>query len=377
MEFLEGKTLRDVLQERATLPIDEALSIALQVARGVTAAHEVNVVHRDIKPENIFCTSFGTVKVLDLGLAKIIGFDSKETDPNGLIGTAAYMAPEQLDGLPADARSDVYSLGLVTYECLAGFHPLVPDGIWPSREEIALRQLTFDPPLLRHLPRAAWQVVARATHKNPAFRYASMQEFAAALHRLRHQLGATASSEPGSSPAPGRPRQARAVTSRWSGGTLVRRHPMLIGAVVGLSTAAALFAWRARPGPMAGPAAPPAVTSGVVTTAAPTPPEPLARHPNPSLLPTAAPPAAVAPPASVPPPDRTAPLPDRPARLAEQTAATLAPAGSTFAPANEPAPPPRRPSSEASRSPQAPAGAKERSRRAASPPAERMPSSGL
>src|SRR5689334_14850667 len=115
MEFLQGHTLRDVLVERGALSIREALSILIQIALGVGAAHEVNVVHRDLKPENIFCTSDGAVKVLDLGLAKFIGYDLKETDPakTGMIGTAAYIAPERLDGLPIDARCDVYALGLI------------------------------------------------------------------------------------------------------------------------------------------------------------------------------------------------------------------------------------------------------------------------
>jgi eukaryotic-like serine/threonine-protein kinase len=310
MEFLEGKSLREVLQERVTLPIREALSILSQVAHGVTAAHDVNVVHRDIKPENIFCTSFGTVKVLDLGLAKIIGFDAKATDPEGLIGTAAYMSPEQLEGLPADARSDVYSLGLVAYECLAGFHALVPDGIWPSRDEIALRQLTYEPRPLRELPRPLWQVIARATHKNPAYRYASMEEFAAALHKIRHELG-TGSSDPGPDPAVKAMREAaskyaRGPAAQATPGPLRRvltRYPLLIGAGIGLAAAVTIFALRARnasapansavsesavPASSAAPATPAIATPTTAITAA----SAAAANAAPLPPPTAAPPAA-------------------------------------------------------------------------------------
>jgi serine/threonine-protein kinase len=301
MEFLEGKSLREVLQERVTLPIREALSILSQVAHGVTAAHDVNVVHRDIKPENIFCTSFGTVKVLDLGLAKIIGFDAKATDPEGLIGTAAYMSPEQLEGLPADARSDVYSLGLVAYECFAGFHALVPDGIWPSRDEIALRQLTYEPRPLRELPRPLWQVIARATHKNPAYRYASMEEFAAALHKIRHELGAgTGASDPGPDPAArasrGAEKPARGTAGHAAPGrvrTLLTRYPMFIGASIGLAAAVSIFAMRARN--TAAPTTPAASDIAVAAPSAPPVAPPVA--PPPAAVTNAPPPASAAPPA--------------------------------------------------------------------------------
>lgn len=191
MELLRGRTLRELLEERGRLPLREALSILSQVAHGVSTAHDVNVVHRDLKPENIFCTSDGAVKVLDLGLSKFVGHDPDETDDAvvGPIGTAAYISPERLDGIPADPRSDIYSLGLIAYECLAGRHPMVPDGVWPSRQEIALRQLTYSPARLMELPPELWATVARAIHKNPERRFSSMDEVAAALHRVRHQLG--------------------------------------------------------------------------------------------------------------------------------------------------------------------------------------------
>jgi serine/threonine protein kinase len=193
MELLEGRTLRELLEERGRLPIREALSILSQVAQGVSAAHDVNVIHRDLKPENIFCTSDGAVKVLDLGLAKFVGHDPRETNDAivGPIGTAAYISPERLDGMPVDVRCDIYSLGLIAYECLAGRHPMVPDGVWPSRQEIALRQLTFCPAPIPELPSGLWAAVARAIDKNPERRFSSMDEVAAELCRIRHELGET------------------------------------------------------------------------------------------------------------------------------------------------------------------------------------------
>ncbi len=362
MEFLDGKSLREVLQERATLPIREALSILSQVAHGVTAAHDVNVVHRDIKPENIFCTSFGTVKVLDLGLAKIIGFDSKSTDPEGLIGTAAYMSPEQLEGLPADARSDVYSLGLVAYECLAGFHALVPDGIWPSRDEIALRQLTYEPRPLRELPRPLWQVVARATHKNPAYRYASMEEFAAALHKVRHELGAAGTSDPG--PDPGaKPNGKNAGTTagvsldapRSSLRKVITRYPMFIGAGIGLAAAVSIFVLRARD------ATSPSTTAATETAVAPS----NAATPNtPAAAPAPPPAAAPAPPPSV---GNTAPS----AVATAPAVATPAPPATTAAAASAATSP------ASGRSSAETAKAKPASETEPRKPASKMPSAGL
>jgi tRNA A-37 threonylcarbamoyl transferase component Bud32 len=189
MELLEGRTLREILVERGRLPARDALSLVCQVAQGVSAAHDVNVIHRDLKPENIFCTVDGAVKVLDLGLAKFIGHDLKETDPGPApIGTAAYISPERLQGKPGDARGDIYSLGLIAYECLAGWHPLVPEGVWPSKDEVALRQLTYEPEPLRGYPPELWAAVACAIDKDPERRYASMDELVAVLHRVRHEL---------------------------------------------------------------------------------------------------------------------------------------------------------------------------------------------
>jgi serine/threonine-protein kinase len=359
MEFLQGHTLRDVLVERGKLPIREALSIVIQISLGVGAAHEVNVVHRDLKPENIFCTSDGAVKVLDLGLAKFIGYDLKETDPakTGMIGTAAYIAPERLDGLPIDARCDIYALGLIAYECIAGFHPLVPDGVWPSSEEIALRQLTFDPPALRHLPADVWGAIARAMHKDRERRFATMDQFAATLHGIRDGLSTNDVPSPRPSGAPAsRPRSApaSAVASAGSAVSLeaqvvprvpamdpasarpsivetVLRYPVMAGAVIGLVGAFGLFFWRrshhapsgaagtsvahaaaAVPAPMP---APPLVTPSVAAASANalapmrTPPTPAPPAVTTSPAPSAAPSPVAAPaaPAPVPPPEPAAP----------------------------------------------------------------------
>ncbi|MDL1951921.1 serine/threonine protein kinase, partial [Acidobacteria bacterium ACD] len=129
-ELLEGETLRARLDAGPVLP-RQAVDVALQVARGLSAAHGKGIVHRDLKPENVFLTSDGHVKVLDFGLAKrteptgteeetAVSPSSGQTQPGTVLGTTGYMSPEQARGLPSDARSDVFSFGALLYELLSG-----------------------------------------------------------------------------------------------------------------------------------------------------------------------------------------------------------------------------------------------------------------
>src|SRR5258706_12915791 len=128
-ELLEGETLRQRLSG-APMPARKALETAGQIADGLTAAHEHGIVHRDLKPENVFLTEDGRVKILDFGLARVLPDASEEagssvltasqTKPGTVMGSAAYMSPEQVRGLPVDARSDIFSLGSVLYEMVAG-----------------------------------------------------------------------------------------------------------------------------------------------------------------------------------------------------------------------------------------------------------------
>jgi serine/threonine protein kinase len=203
MELLNGQNLRDLLKLRRRLPPKEALELVAQVADGVAAAHEINVVHRDLKPENIFCTGNGMAKVLDLGTAKFAGENapSTQTAYGTVIGTAAYIAPERLLGEPGDTRGDIYALGLVLYECIAGHHPLVPSGEWPSPAEIAARQVTFHPRPVAGVPDAVSSVIAKAIHKKPERRYKTMREMALALRRARMSLMAQPSVPPQALPA--------------------------------------------------------------------------------------------------------------------------------------------------------------------------------
>src|SRR5258705_2929145 len=130
-ELLEGETVREQLNG-AALPVRKAIEYALQIARGLAAAHEKGIVHRDLKPENLFVTKDGRVKILDFGLAKLIEPSNgsqaltdlptrkHNTAPGTVMGTVGYMSPEQVRGQPVDHRSDIFSLGLILYEMLAG-----------------------------------------------------------------------------------------------------------------------------------------------------------------------------------------------------------------------------------------------------------------
>src|SRR5271165_6030229 len=127
MELLEGETLRERLN-RGALPVRKAVDIGTQIAYGLAAAHERGIVHRDLKPENIYLTKDGHTKLLDFGLAKDqaseagagVTVTSAQTTPGTVMGTVGYMSPEQVRGLPADHRSDIFSFGTVLYEMLAG-----------------------------------------------------------------------------------------------------------------------------------------------------------------------------------------------------------------------------------------------------------------
>src|SRR2546429_6145695 len=183
MPYVEGKSLRERLDQETQLPLDDALTIARQVAGALAYAHQHDVVHRDTKPENILLES-GEAVVADFGIARAItaaGGD-KLTQTGIAIGTPLYMSPEQAAGGGAiDGRSDVYSLGCVLYEMLAG-HPPFSGGT----AQAILARHTVDPvPPLRTaratVPTAVEQALGRALAKLPADRYATALQFAEAL----------------------------------------------------------------------------------------------------------------------------------------------------------------------------------------------------
>ena len=182
MELVEGRTLRFVLDQRGTLPIDRAVNIAATVADALHAAHSTGVVHRDVKPANIILGKDGSIKITDFGIAKS-DFSVDLTQAGTYVGTARYVAPEQVRGEAATARSDVYALGTVLFESLVGHSPFVAD----HDDALALARLHRDPPLVRaarpDVSPALEAVIARALAREPGDRFATAAQFGDALRR--------------------------------------------------------------------------------------------------------------------------------------------------------------------------------------------------
>src|SRR5262249_17617724 len=190
----EGETLRGRIGGGA-LPARKAIDYALQIARGLAAAHEKGIVHRDLKPENIFITRDGRVKILDFGLAKLtetaegqsktnIPTRRIDTDPGTVLGTVGYMSPEQVCGRPVDHRADIFSFGAILYEMLTGkraFHG-------ESAAETMSAILREDPPDLsqsnKSIAPALERVVRHCLEKSPEERFHSASDLAFAIEAL-------------------------------------------------------------------------------------------------------------------------------------------------------------------------------------------------
>lgn len=194
MELVRGEDLRRLLRRRGPLPVDHALPIVVAAAAAVDAAHREGVLHRDLKPENIvvldrvdqpvLSSVDGTVKVLDFGVAKVVAPD-RAADETGLrtltgagviVGTPAYMAPEQLRGDSVDVRSDVFSLGVIAYETLTGDLPFGGASIWEIGERQAQRMKPMTPPAGGVRPQVE-KAITRALSFDPAQRHASAADF--------------------------------------------------------------------------------------------------------------------------------------------------------------------------------------------------------
>ena len=190
MELVRGRTLRDLLSARGRLTVAEAFAVLDPVLAGLTAAHRAGIVHRDIKPENVLIGVDGVVKVADFGLARAVVGTGQTSQTGGvLIGTVAYLSPEQLERGRADARSDIYAAGIVLYEMLTGHPPFGGD----TPLAVAYQHVHHDVPApSAAVPGLPWQVdelVARSTRRDPAGRPIDAGALLAELSDVRKDLG--------------------------------------------------------------------------------------------------------------------------------------------------------------------------------------------
>jgi len=198
-EFIDGETLRQRIRN-APLKIGEAIDVAAQIASALSAAHAANIVHRDIKPENIMLRRDGIVKVLDFGLAKLterLPRDSVDTeaptsfktDPGTVMGTAIYMSPEQARGLQVDARTDIFSLGVLIYEMVAARLPF--EGANTNEILASILSEKEPPPLARYareVPAELERILAKALRKEQEKRYQTTKDLLLDLQSLKQQL---------------------------------------------------------------------------------------------------------------------------------------------------------------------------------------------
>ncbi len=193
LEFVRGVSLDNVIQQRGVISADQAVPIFCQVLDGIQHAHEWGIIHRDIKPANMMLTEKGTLKVLDFGIARILG-TARMTRQGNIIGTIEYMSPEQVRGMETDARSDIYSLGMLLYEMLTGRCP------FDMQNEFELMKAQIEqyplPPrqLNPAIPEVVEQAIWRSIQKDPAQRFQSASDFRAFL--LTAGFAATGRLEP-------------------------------------------------------------------------------------------------------------------------------------------------------------------------------------
>jgi Tol biopolymer transport system component len=244
-ECLEGRSLRERLKA-GSMSVGEATAVALGVAQGLTAAHERGITHRDLKPENTFLKSDGGTKLLDFGLAKLklpapnARADADDTALSMVAGTAAYMAPEQARGEPADPRSDLFALGVMMYEMLGGKHPFRGTSVFETLHAI----LTRDPADLLEVndrvPPALARIVMRLLQKSPDARFQSARDLAWSLSQATEPPARAAADRNGAQPA----------------AAVRKRRQLLFAVPLAVAAAVAVGWWLASRYPQAAPAGP-------------------------------------------------------------------------------------------------------------------------
>ncbi|MBD0022628.1 protein kinase [Gordonia pseudamarae] len=195
MELVEGGSLRELLRERGPMPPHAVVAVADPVLGALGTAHRAGLVHRDVKPENVLISDDGEVKVADFGLVRAVA-EAGVTSASVILGTAAYLSPEQVESTTADARSDVYSTGVLLFEMLTGRTPFRGD----TPLSLAYQRLSYDVPapgdVIAGVPEELDEVVLRATERNPALRYPDGFAMQEAIVRAADELGLPAFTVP-------------------------------------------------------------------------------------------------------------------------------------------------------------------------------------
>jgi serine/threonine protein kinase, bacterial len=188
MELVEGGTLRELLVERGPMPPHAVAAVLAPVLSGLAVAHDAGLVHRDVKPENVLISDDGDVKIADFGLVRAVA-EAKITSTSVILGTAAYLSPEQVSTGDASPRSDVYAVGILTYELLTGSTPFSGD----SALTVAYQRMDNDVPApsaaIAGVPTQFDELVACATSRDPADRFADAREMCAELEAISEELG--------------------------------------------------------------------------------------------------------------------------------------------------------------------------------------------
>ena len=228
-EYIDGENLKERVVRKGRLDVREALEIAVEVARGLAFAHSQGLVHRDVKPQNVLLNGDGRAKVTDFGIARSLDVDGM-TQTGTVLGTSNYIAPEQASGQRVDTQSDVYALGVVLYEMLAGEVPFPGE----SFVVVAMKHVHEPPPNLldvrREVPIRVAAAVDRALEKDPEQRFGSMDAFASELEACLAELDGPEDDSDRTMVIPARQRHAkRKQVSRW---------PIFIGLLALLAVAA-------------------------------------------------------------------------------------------------------------------------------------------